>query len=193
VDDSTRIELTSPKILRGYKKLQIALDTFGISPTGKVALDAGAAAGGFTKALLDHGAARVYAVDVGFGQLLGSLRQDPRVVNLERTNIGELDVAKIPETLDLIALDLGYLALSVGVPQLNVLEIKRGGLLVALVKPVSELGLSRLPESDKAVEQAIATAANAIQASGWFVVDSVRSPVLGGRGAREGFIFARRL
>jgi 23S rRNA (cytidine1920-2'-O)/16S rRNA (cytidine1409-2'-O)-methyltransferase len=84
------VVLGRPRPLRGTAKLSHALRVFSLSPQGRVALDLGAAAGGFTQALLDAGAARVYAVDVGHGQLLGSLRQDARVVNLERTNVADL-------------------------------------------------------------------------------------------------------
>src|SRR5207248_8695281 len=109
--------VSGPPLLRGETKLRAALAAFDVSVAGRVALDVGAAAGGFTRALLAAGARRVYAVDAGYGQLLGSLRQDPRVVNLEATNLGELSVDLIPDQVELVTLDLSYLALAAAVPQ----------------------------------------------------------------------------
>ena len=188
---SIRIE-TTVRRFRGYEKLEAALDSLGVDPTGAVALDAGAAAGGFTQLLLDRGARRVYAVEVGYGQLLGSLRQDSRVVNLERTNIGELSPDLVPDTLDGVTLDLGYLPLATGVPQLNVLGLSPEAWLVALVKPVSELGLGELPQDERAVDDAVDLACRGIAGAGWRIVQTIRSPVTGSRGAVEAFVHATR-
>lgn len=158
----------------------------------RMALDAGAAAGGFTRALLDAGARRVYAVDAGFGQLLGSLRQDSRVVNLERTNLGELDPRLIPDEVELVTLDLSYLALADAVPQLSRLRVARGCELIALVKPQFELGLPAPPSEKQAPTAAVGRAAAGITAAGWTVVGSIRSPLPGGRGAIEFFTHARK-
>src|SRR5436305_6437993 len=98
--------------LRGEAKLRPALEQIGVSVEERVALDAGAAACGFTRVLLERGAARIYAVNAGHGQLLGSLRQDPRVVNLEGTNLGALDRSLVPEPVAVVTLDLSYLALA---------------------------------------------------------------------------------
>jgi 23S rRNA (cytidine1920-2'-O)/16S rRNA (cytidine1409-2'-O)-methyltransferase len=178
--------------LRGRVKLGAALKALGVQVEGRVALDAGAAAGGFVRALLDHGASRVYAVEVGFGQLLGSLAQDARVVNLERTNLGDLDRALVPDVIELVTLDTGYLALTAAVPQLDVLALAPGAQLVGLVKPVNELGLPRLPEDPALVDQAIARAAAGVSAAGWIVLATMRSVVTGSRGAVEGFVYALR-
>ena len=125
---------------------------------GRTALDLGAAAGGFTTALLDAGAARVYAVDVGFGQLLGSLRQDERVINLERTNLAD---ARIDDVVGIITMDLSYLSIAAAVPQVKV-DLAPGTDLVALVKPVFELQLSGLPaEPFGPLVEAIITAGRA--------------------------------
>jgi len=107
--------LTTRAPLRGEAKLRAALSGFGVGVTGRVCLDLGAAAGGFTRVLLEAGAARVYAVDAGFGQLLGSLRQDPRVVNLEATNVAALDTALVPDAIELVTIDVSYLALAAAV------------------------------------------------------------------------------
>jgi 23S rRNA (cytidine1920-2'-O)/16S rRNA (cytidine1409-2'-O)-methyltransferase len=178
--------------LRGQAKLAAALAAFAVDARGRVALDAGAAAGGFTRALLDAGARRVYAVDAGFGQLLGSLQQDSRVVNLERTNLGELDARLIPDEVELVTLDLSYLALADAVPQLFRLRLGRGSELIALVKPQFELGLAAPPTEERAITAAVGRAAAGITAAGWAVVNSMRSPLLGGRGAVEFLMHARK-
>src|ERR1019366_5935529 len=98
--------------LRGEAKLSAALTAFGIDVSGRVALDVGAAAGGFTRVRLEAGARRVDAVDAGHGQLLGSLRQDPRVVNLEATNVGDLTAGMIPDPIEGGSIDVSYLSLS---------------------------------------------------------------------------------
>ena len=113
------IRIRHPRPLRGTIKLAHALTTFGVSAAGAVALDLGAAAGGFTQALLDAGAARVYAVDAGTGQLRGWLRADPRVINLERTNLAQLGPHLIGEPADLITMDLSYLAVADAIGQID--------------------------------------------------------------------------
>ena len=105
--------------LRGEFKLRGALDALAVDVEGRTALDLGAAAGGFTRTLLDRGARRVYAVDAGFGQLLGSLRQHARVVNLEGVNIASLTTDLVPEPIDLVSVDLSYLSLRKAAPQLD--------------------------------------------------------------------------
>ena len=133
------IVVVTPRVLRGEVKLQAALDTFQVSVTGRVALDVGASTGGFTRVLLTAGATRCYAVDVGHGQLLGSLRCDSRVVNLESTNLGDLNRRLVPEVIDLITMDLSYLSLASAVPQLDRIAIADDADLVVLVKPMFEL------------------------------------------------------
>jgi 23S rRNA (cytidine1920-2'-O)/16S rRNA (cytidine1409-2'-O)-methyltransferase len=178
--------------LRGETKLRAALWALHVAPRGLVSLDAGSATGGFVKALLDAGAQRVYAVDVGHGQLLGSLRQDDRVVNLEATNIAGLDARLVPDSVDLVTLDLSYLSLTAAVPYLDRLSLSPGAQLLALVKPMFELRLSRPPDDEPRLEQALRLAEAGITAAGWSVVGSIRSPVLGARGAVEFFVHARR-
>jgi 23S rRNA (cytidine1920-2'-O)/16S rRNA (cytidine1409-2'-O)-methyltransferase len=178
--------------LRGRVKLAAALEAFAIDAAGAVALDAGSSTGGFVQALLAAGARRVYAVDAGYGQLLGSLRQDQRVVNLERTNVGVLDERLVPDPIELITLDLGNLALAEGVPQLEALRIADDARLVALVKPMAELGLAEPPEDEAEVAEAVRRASAGIERSGWRVAGSVDSPITGARGAREAFVHALR-
>jgi 23S rRNA (cytidine1920-2'-O)/16S rRNA (cytidine1409-2'-O)-methyltransferase len=192
VSAGAALTLRSPKQLRGKAKLAHALSAFEVDPSGRVAVDLGAAAGGFTQALLDAGAARVYAVDVGHGQLLGSLRQDPRVVNLERTNLAQLDAALVPESVELISMDLSYLAIGAAAPQLETLRVEPEADLVALVKPIYELGLRALPTDDRELHAAVEHAADGLAGSGWSLVATTRSPVLGARGAIEWLVHARR-
>ncbi len=116
VSDEASLTIDDDESLQGERKLRAALEEFGLRLNGSIALDAGAAAGGFTKAMLDAGARRVYAVDAGHGQLLGSLRQDDRVVVLERTNIADLTRTLVPDTLNVITLDLSYLSIARAVP-----------------------------------------------------------------------------
>lgn len=130
-----------PYVSRGALKLVAGLDAFAIAPTGKVCLDIGASTGGFTDLLLKRGAARVYAIDVGYGQLAWSLRQDPRVVVLERENVRELDPAKVPEPCDLAVIDVSFISLTLVLPHVAaLLRPPAGKPIVALVKPQFEAG-----------------------------------------------------
>jgi 23S rRNA (cytidine1920-2'-O)/16S rRNA (cytidine1409-2'-O)-methyltransferase len=178
--------------LRGRAKLAFALATFGVEARGRTGLDLGAAAGGFTLALLDAGARRVYAVDAGHGQLLGSLRLDPRVVNLEATNIASLDRSVIPEAIDVAVFDLSYLALRDAVPQLARIELADGAESIALVKPHFELHRGELPTSRRDFDAAVRSAGEGFTCSGWRVVATAASPVQGARGAFELLMHARR-
>ena len=191
VDAGARVTLATPTELRGEAKLRAALAAFAVSVHGRVVLDVGAAAGGFTRVLLEAGAARVYAVDAGHGQLLGSLRQDPSVVSLERTNVGALTRAVVPEPVEVVTIDVSYLSLARAVPQLDGIELAAGADLVALVKPMFELGLAE-PPPEARLEEAVSAAAAAIAAAGWNVAAWIRSPVEGARGAVEAFLHARR-
>jgi len=192
VDAAAPLDVEEPRVLRGTVKLRAALDGFGVVVTGRTVLDLGASTGGFTVALLEAGAKRVYAVDAGHGQLLGRLRQDPRVVNLERTNLGALDAARVPEVIDVVTMDLSYLAIARAVPQLERLAFADGADLVALVKPMFELDRASAPVDDASIDLARARASAGLAASGWDVVASIPSPVPGAGGARELFVHARR-
>ena len=178
--------------LRGEAKLRPALEQFAVPVRDRVALDAGAAAGGFTTVLLDRGAARVYAVDAGHGQLVGSLRQDPRVVNLEGVNLGDLSPAVVPEPVEVVTLDLSYLALADAVGQLDNLAVAPGADLVALVKPMFELHLDHAPTDPGSLDRALDLAMAGVVAAGWSVLASMASPVTGAKGAVEALLHARR-
>ena len=188
---TARVVVKPPSELRGVQKLEPALDAFGVDVAGLVALDLGACTGGFTQVLLARGAAKVFAVDVGHGQLLGSLRQDERVVNLERTNIA----AVTPELLgchpDVIVCDITKLALREVAAQLVANDIPRPGCrLVGLVKPMFELGTGELPTGDD-LQRALALASDGVEQLGWTDLRTIDSPITGHRGAVEFFLHAR--
>jgi 23S rRNA (cytidine1920-2'-O)/16S rRNA (cytidine1409-2'-O)-methyltransferase len=189
VDADAPLVVEAEKELRGTLKLRAALEAFAVPIAGRVALDLGASTGGFTTELLARGATRVYAVDAGHGQLLGKLRQDPRVVNLERTNLGEVE---LPEPAEVVTIDLAYLALARAVPQLARIPLALGADAVALVKPMYELGLQTAPHDDASLAAALRSASDAFTAAGWDVLQTMRSPHPGGRGAIELFLHARR-
>lgn len=179
--------------LRGEAKLAAALERFDVSVDGRVALDLGAAAGGFTRALLGAGALRVYAVDVGFGQLLGSLRQDPCVVNLERTNVAALDQELVPDEVEAVTADLSYLPLAQAIAQLNErIRIAGDADLVALIKPQFELGRASPPTTVAGLGAAVDAATASVERAGWTVRGTIESPVRGARGAIEFLLHAVR-
>ena len=180
-----------PAVLRGEPKLRAALQRFGVVVRGRVALDVGASTGGFTRALLDAGAARVYAVDAGHGQLLGSLRQDPRVVNLEATNVGVLTRDHVPGDVEVVTIDVSYLSLSAATRQVARIGVAPGADLVGLVKPMFELRRPTAPIDEPSVEEALALAVDGVTAAGWRVIDTMRSPVTGRAGAVECLVHAR--
>jgi 23S rRNA (cytidine1920-2'-O)/16S rRNA (cytidine1409-2'-O)-methyltransferase len=172
--------------LRGEAKLQAAVDAFALDLADTICVDLGAAAGGFTRVLLRAGARRVYAVDAGVGQLRGYLRQHPAVVNLERTNLADLDPTLIPDDVDVVTADLSYLSLARALPQLEGrLRLSPDACLVALVKPQFELGLGVVPTAPRELRAAQASAVRGATAAGWIVEGVIESPVRGSRGAIE--------
>jgi 23S rRNA (cytidine1920-2'-O)/16S rRNA (cytidine1409-2'-O)-methyltransferase len=178
--------------LRGDAKLTVALEAFDLDITGLIAVDVGAAAGGFTTALLRRGVRRVYAVDTGFGQLLGSLRIDPRVVNLERTNVAALDAGAVPEPVDLVTIDVSYTSIASALDGLRTLAFAPDARLVALVKPTFELRAGRLVTDRRFVETAIRRAIHDLDATDW-TTDATTLPTVTGRhGAIEAFVVASR-
>ncbi|HUC60972.1 MAG TPA: TlyA family RNA methyltransferase [Alphaproteobacteria bacterium] len=186
-----------PWVSRGGVKLASALDAFSLDPKGRVALDLGASTGGFTDVLLARGAAKVYAVDVGHGQLAWKLRQDPRVVTLERVNARYLTAAEIPEPVDFIVCDASFIGLETLLPAPLALAAP-GAVLVALIKPQFEVGarevgkggIVRDPELHRAVCERIAAWLAA--RPGWRVMGLVPSPIEGKDGNRE-FLIAAEL
>ena len=186
------VKESPPFVSRGGEKLAGALDHFAVSPAGKVALDTGASTGGFTHVLLTRGASRVYAVDVGYGQLDPSLRSDPRVVVIERVNIRYLPARAIPEPIDLATLDLSFISLTLVLPK--ILELLRpGGEIVALVKPQFEVGKGQVgkggvvrdPQLQLAAVHKVAAAAAAL---GLKVSPPFPSSLKGPKGNQEYFL-----
>lgn len=185
------VALIPERVPRGTLKLRAALARFGVRVSGRVCLDVGAAAGGFTAALLEAEAKKVYAVDVGYGQLAGWLRQHSRVVNLERTNLADLGAELVPETVEVVCLDLSYLALADAIPQLVSLDLSGRAQLIALVKPAFELHASSMIVDSDVIDNAVAAAVSAAKSCGWSV-DDTTVLVRGGGGAREVFIYGTR-
>ncbi len=146
IDPEKNIELrgqTLKYVSRGGLKLEKALKVFDVDPTGLVCLDCGASTGGFTDVLLQGGAARVYAVDVGYGQLAWKVRNDPRVVNLERTNARYLTREQIPEAPDIAVMDLAFISVRLVIPAVSEL-LRENGDIVCLIKPQFEAGREKV-------------------------------------------------
>jgi 23S rRNA (cytidine1920-2'-O)/16S rRNA (cytidine1409-2'-O)-methyltransferase len=185
-----------PYVSRGGLKLAHALDHFVLDPTGLVALDVGASTGGFTDVLLKRGAARVYAVDVGHGQLDWRLRNDPKVVVLERVNARHLTREHIPEPVDLVVCDASFISLQLVLPaalQLAAPEAR----LIALIKPQFEVGKGRVGKGgvvrDPALHAEVCSDIRRwVEEQGWAVIGITESPVLGPKGNREFLLAARR-
>ena len=186
-----------PFVSRGGLKLAHGLDHFGIDPAGATALDIGASTGGFTDVLLQRGARRVYAVDVGQGLLDWRLRQDPRVVLRERCNARHLTRAEIPEPVDLIVCDASFISLKTVLPAALDLAVP-GAALVALIKPQFEVGKGRVGKGgivrDPALHQEVCADILAWLAArpGWTVLGVTESPIRGAEGNIE-FLVAARL
>ena len=186
------VQIQPPRALRGTQKLRVALAGSGVDPAGQVCLDVGAAAGGFTVALLEAGARLVYAVDTGYGQLLGTLRQDRRVVNLERTNLADLDRSVVPSVVDVVTVDLSYVPLALALAQLEQVRFAPRARLLALVKPTFELRQGRPVRDRSDIDKAVDLAAAAAAETGWRVEGRILSPALGRAGAAEVFLYGTR-
>jgi 23S rRNA (cytidine1920-2'-O)/16S rRNA (cytidine1409-2'-O)-methyltransferase len=184
------IQIRRPRQLRGTIKLAHALTGFDVDAAAAVALDLGAAAGGFTAALLAAGAARVYAVDAGVGQLRGYLRADPRVVNLERTNLADVGRRLIGEPIDLVTMDLSYLSVAGAIGQLDRRMMAPAAQLIALVKPTFELRTAALADTPAQVAAAVDAAAEALGEHGWRIRGRLPSPIRGAKGAIEVLVHA---
>jgi 23S rRNA (cytidine1920-2'-O)/16S rRNA (cytidine1409-2'-O)-methyltransferase len=197
VEVETPVEVASPEpyVSRGGHKLAAALDAFGVDPAGRVCLDVGASTGGFTDVLLQRGARRVYAVDVGRGQLAEPLRRDSRVVSMERTNARALTPTSLPEPVSMASVDVSFISLRLVLGPIASTFAFGGGDLVALVKPQFEAGRGETDHGvvrDPAVharvlEDVVAAAA----ALGLEVGDSIPSPILGPEGNREFLLHLR--
>jgi 23S rRNA (cytidine1920-2'-O)/16S rRNA (cytidine1409-2'-O)-methyltransferase len=178
-------------------KLAGALDAFGLTPLGRTCLDVGASTGGFTDCLLQRGAARVVAVDVGYGQLAQKLRVDPRVVVMERTNARDLTADDVGGAVDLAVVDASFIGLDKLVPALGRC-VRSGGELVALIKPQFEVGREEASRTrgvvrDPAVRaHAIDAAVKGVELGGFEIAGTCDSVIEGPKGNREAFVYARR-
>jgi 23S rRNA (cytidine1920-2'-O)/16S rRNA (cytidine1409-2'-O)-methyltransferase len=188
VDARLRASAAHPYVSRGGLKLAAALDHFGFNPNDRVCLDVGASTGGFTQVLLERGAARVIAVDVGRGQLHQSLRTNPKVMSLEETDIRKLPPALLGDAPDLLTIDVSFISLKLVLPAALALA-KVPAQLLALIKPQFEAGRAKLKRGivrDEAVHAQVCDDISAFVASlGWRVLGIIPSPIDGGDGNAE--------
>lgn len=202
VPEATAITVTAPPpfVSRGGEKLAGALDAFGLVPAGWVCLDVGASTGGFTDCLLQRGAARVYALDVGRGQLAASLRGDPRVISMERTHAARLDPAAadrivLPEPVDLAVADVSFISLTRLLAGMMA-AVRPGGRLLPMVKPQFELSPREVPKGvvrDPALRaKAVARVEDAARALGLATLGVTESPLVGPSGNHEFFLHLQR-
>ena len=192
VGDDVRITMKGeniPYVSRGGLKLKKAVDEFQIDASDMVCMDVGASTGGFTDCLLQHGAKKVYSVDVGYGQLAWQLRNDPRVVVIERTNIRHLEKKKVPDPINLITIDVSFISLKIVVPE-ALRFLSSSGAIVALIKPQFEVGKGMVgkggvvkdPGQHKCV---ISDLCCFFKEQGFNVKGVSDSPILGPKGNKE--------
>jgi 23S rRNA (cytidine1920-2'-O)/16S rRNA (cytidine1409-2'-O)-methyltransferase len=194
-DATVNYERAHPYVSRGALKLIAALDKFEFSPQGRVCIDIGASTGGFTEVLLERGAAKVFAIDVGHGQLREKLATDPRVVKLEGVNARDLTSEHIPEPVNAIVADVSFIGLKIALaPALHFAAA--GCILAALIKPQFEVGRENIGKNgivddDEAKQAAVHDIATWMaQQPGWVVVGTMESPIKGGGGNVEYLIAA---
>jgi 23S rRNA (cytidine1920-2'-O)/16S rRNA (cytidine1409-2'-O)-methyltransferase len=197
VDPETAVEVATPEpyVSRGGHKLAAALDAFGIDPANRVCLDVGASTGGFTDVLLQRGARRVYALDVGRGQLAEPLRRDSRVISMERTNARTLTAKSLPEPVTLASVDVAFISLRLVLQPIVATFDPAGGDLVPLVKPQFEAGRAEVRGGvvrDPAVHRRVlGDVVEAALVAGLDPVDAIASPILGPEGNREFLLHLR--
>ena len=187
-------------VSRGGLKLERALAHWSIDVAGKLCLDVGASTGGFTDCLLQHGAARVIAIDTGYGQMDFKLRQDPRVCLMEKTNARYLTAAALGETVDFLAMDVSFISATLVIPAVvesafAVGAERSGRKMVVLVKPQFEVGKEQVGKGgivrdDKAQLAALDKVRSAVGNLGAVQLDSIESPILGAEGNREFLLYA---
>lgn len=199
VSDDAEIEVrgsTLKYVSRGGLKLEKAMQLFPIDLNGKICMDIGASTGGFTDCMLQNGAQKVYSVDVGYGQLAWQLRQDPRVVNLERTNARYLTREQVPEEIDFFSVDVSFISLRIILPAVRPL-LRDGGLAVCLIKPQFEAGREKVGKKgvvrDRAVhEEVVETICRFALENGYSVLGLTFSPVKGPEGNIEYLVYLEK-
>ncbi len=183
-------------VSRGGEKMEGALKAFAVDPKGMIVMDVGASTGGFTDCILQKGAKKVYAVDVGYGQLAWKLQKDPRVVSLERRNIRYLQREEVKEEIDLILIDTSFISVEKFLPHLLGF-LKRGGAILSLIKPQFEVGKGEVGKGgvvrDKTLHESVITRISAFgRGLGLTVLGVTESALLGPRGNREFFIYLKK-
>lgn len=199
VSDDAEIEVrgsTLKYVSRGGLKLEKAMQLFPIDLNGKICMDIGASTGGFTDCMLQNGAQKVYSVDVGYGQLAWQLRQDPRVVNLERTNARYLTREQVPEEIDFFSVDVSFISLRIILPAVRPL-LRDGGQAVCLIKPQFEAGREKVGKKgvvrDRAVhEEVVETICRFAVENGYSVLGLTFSPVKGPEGNIEYLVYLEK-
>lgn len=182
-------------VSRGGLKLEAALHELRLDVVGSICIDVGASTGGFTDCLLQHGAERVYAVDVGYGQLAWKLRQDPRVIVIERTNVRYMTTDAIPAPVDLISVDVSFISLKIVVPAI-IQFLKSDASILALIKPQFEVGKRQVGKGgvvkqQELHQQVIKDLSEFFETIGLAPLSVYPSPLLGPKGNREFFIFLK--
>ena len=196
--EDARIQLKGgdiPFVSRGGVKLEGALNNFNLDVNGMVCLDAGASTGGFTDCLLAHGAKKVFAVDVGYGQLAWKLRQDYRVVVIERTNIRNMKHDALPFPVDLVTIDVSFISLKIVVPSVERF-LNNNGYILALIKPQFEVGREKVGKGGVVKDpdlhqQVIADLSDFFKKSGFLSCGVFPSSILGPKGNKEFFILLK--
>lgn len=198
VDTLAKIEITgndNPYVSRGGIKLHAALKDFDVNVKGLTMLDVGASTGGFTSCLLEHGARRVIAVDVGYGQIAWSLRKDPRVTLLERTNIRYLAKESMNEAIDGAVIDVSFISLRIVVPA-TLRLLKNDSFIIALIKPQFEAGKGKVGKGgiirDEGIQrQVVDDLIRYFHETGLTVSGKMESPIKGAKGNKEFFVYLR--
>jgi 23S rRNA (cytidine1920-2'-O)/16S rRNA (cytidine1409-2'-O)-methyltransferase len=194
--DVTVKQVYPPYVSRGGLKLKAALDRFGVDVRDKIILDVGSSTGGFTDCLLQSGAKKVIAVDVGYGQLHWKLRHDPRVVVLEKTNIRYLQPGAIRETLDGAVIDVSFISLRLVVPAVSQ-HLGKAPFIIALAKPQFEVGKGEVGKGGvvkdpKLHERVVSELSRFFEGLDWNVSGCIASPILGPKGNKEFLMYLTR-
>ena len=199
VAEDAAIELKGediPYVSRGGLKLEAAVKHFNISLKDKTAMDVGSSTGGFTDCMLQNGAKKVYCIDVGYGQLAWKLRQDQRIVLIERTNVRYLERNKIPDEIDIAAIDVSFISLTKVVPA--VLEfLKKDGEIIALIKPHFEVGKGEVGKGGIVKDEAkrlktVEYVRESLESLGLETIGVMQSPIAGQKGNIEFLIYMKK-